>query len=173
MTKFTNYNDIEANNIRLNDITYTNKNTSNIFCLKFTAIFFILVIGLPITFCDIYYAYNDHSCVNSYVDRISINLKDYLQVSGLLSACFLFVVIFCILTYKDSLKELMFGLGVILYFFINIFNLAWNIIGGVIFWGHMDNSLCSNNVFNYVFASLIIKYVCIGISLLSNKSNKD
>ena len=134
--------------------------------------FLILLIGLPITFCDIYYAYTDNSCVDSHVDRISVNLKQYLQVSGLLSGCFLFIVILCVLTYNEKIKGLLFGVGIILFIFLNMFNLAWNIIGGVIFWKYMDNSLCSDNVFNYVFASLIIKYVCAAFSLFSNNSNE-
>ena len=188
-------NDIEANFSRLsNDNLENNPNPSNnstttvklattsfesdddktgIYCLKFTFIFLILLFGLPMVICDLYYAYNDNSCVTSHVDRISINLKEYLLVSGLLSGCFLIIVILIILSYNKNLNAFLITIGTILFIFISIFNTVWNIIGGVIFWEYMDNSLCSNSIFNYVFASLIIKYVCCVLSLFSNNKKKD
>jgi len=60
-----------------------------------------------------------------------------------------------------------------LMIFVSITSFAWNIVGGVIFWAFMNNALCSNNVFNYVFASLIIKYINIIICSFSNKNNKN
>jgi hypothetical protein len=143
-----------------------------IYCLKFTAIFLFLLFGLPLVFCDLYYAYNDNSCVNSHVDRISINLKEYLLVSGLLTGCLLFIIILGIMLFNENSKQTLLYLAMVIFIFASIFNTAWNIIGGVIFWGYMDNSLCSNNVFNYVFASLIIKYVFAVFGILSNNKEK-
>jgi uncharacterized membrane protein len=133
-----------------------------------------LLFGLPLVFCDLYYAYNDNSCVDSHVDRISVNLKDYLIVSGLLTGCLLFIIILGILLFNENSKTkiTLFYFALILYIFSSIFNTIWNIIGGIIFWGYMDNSLCSNNIFNYVFASLIIKYVFAVFGLMSNNKEK-
>ena len=54
---------------------------------------------------------------------------------------------------------------------IGLFNFCWNIIGGIIFWSYMNNSTCSSNVFNYVFASLIIKYTLMFISSATSTNN--
>ena len=57
-----------------------------------------------------------------------------------------------------------------LFLYINgLFNIIWNIIGSIIFWSYMDNNQCSNEVFNYLFASLIIKLVFCSTILLNNK----
>lgn len=186
MTSLDNKNDIEANftdiEVNLTDINQLNNNNTASFesnnnkteinCFKFIIIFLVLLFGLPLAICDIYYAYNDNSCVYSHVDKIDINLKEYLQVSSLLTICFLFIVILETLFYENLKDTFLLAIGAILLIPISIFNTVWNIIGGVIFWGYMDNSLCSNNVFNYVFASIVIKYVCIVFNLLTNNKNK-
>lgn len=160
------YNDIHIST----DISYDN---TGLYCLKSLLIFLVLFVGLPLCFCDLYYAYTDDSCVSSHVDRINVNLKQYLQVSGLLTGCFMFIVILIILSFNENSKRFLLVLGTILFIFIGIFNTAWNVIGGIIFWGYMDNSLCSDSVFNYVLASLIIKYVCSVTCSFSNNKKKD
>ena len=55
-------------------------------------IFLLLLYRLTLVFCDLYNAYNDNSCVNSHVDSIIINLKEYLLVSDLLIECLLFII---------------------------------------------------------------------------------
>jgi hypothetical protein len=174
-------------NTNTNTNTYTNTNTNTytdttsfesnddktgIYCVKFTIVFIFLLFGLPLGVCDLYYAYNDNSCVSSHVDRINVNLKEYLQISGLLTICLLFIIILETLFYENLKDNLLLTIGTILLIPITIFNIVWNIIGGVIFWSYMDNSLCSNNVFNYVFTSIIIKYVCTIINFLFNKKDK-
>lgn len=190
MSSLQNNNDIEANSnnptlidtgsisgitntnaIAIN-LTFNNDDNLGSYCFKSIIIFIILVFGLPLTICDLYYAFNDNTCVSSHVDMINVNLKQYLQVSGLLMGCFIFIIILGVLFLENSNGILLF-LGTILFIFVSIFNTAWNIIGGVIFWKYMDNSLCSNNVFNYVFASLIIKYICAATTLLSNNNKKN
>jgi hypothetical protein len=164
-----NFKDNKKTTNALND-SYDDR--SGIYCLKFTIIFLILLLELPLTVCDLYYAYNDDSCVSSPVDRISVNLKEYLIVSGLLLVCFQFIIISIVILYNENSKGFLLAFGTILFVFISIFNTTWNIIGGVIFWSYMDNSICSNNVFNYVFASLIIKYVFAAFSIFSNNKEK-
>ena len=172
----TNYNSILDNKLSKN---YNNIHISTDFlyvngcCFKSFLIFIILFCGLPLCLCDLYYAYTDDSCVSSHVDRINVNLKQYLQVSGLLTGCFMFIVILTVLSFNEESKKSLLVFVTILYSFVGIFNIAWNVIGGVIFWGYMDNSLCSDSVFNYVFASLIIKYVCTVTFSFSNSKNKD
>ena len=98
------------------------------------------------------------------MDSIIINLKEYLLVSDLLTECLLFIICLGIILFNEYSKKTLLYLAMVIFISANIFT-AWNIIGGVIFWGYMDISLCSNKVFNYVFnyvfTSLIIKYVCV------------
>lgn len=162
MLNFNNINDIESNGSKYKlatENTNTIHSNTNFLGIKIIAMILILVCWLPIIICDIYYAYNDNSCVNSHVDKININLKQYLQVSGLSLGCFAFIFIIYILSLNENLSHISLGLFVILFYFFIMFLFAWDIIGGVIFWGYMDNSLCSNGIYNYVFASLIIKYI--------------
>lgn len=42
---------------------------------------------------------------------------------------------------------------------VNLFLIIWNILGAIIFWGLMDTTNCSDTIYNYMFASLIIKLV--------------
>ena len=163
-------NDIRMNRSR-NDLFENEQESSNktgIYCLKFIGVFLILLFTLPIIFADLYYAYNDNSCVSSHVDRLNVNLKEYLQVSGFLNMGAIFLVVLALLLYNDKTKGFLLTFGTMLLIFIGVFNTVWNIIGGVIFWKYMDNTLCSNAVFNYVFTSLIIKYVFTVFNLKTN-----
>ena len=152
-------------------VNFSDNATRYFNCTLFIFILFVLFFTIPICFCDLYYAYTDESCVLSHVDKIDINLKQYLQVSGLLIGCSIFIFIFNLILIVNNYK----GLLILLYIFIkllNIFSLVWHIIGGFIFWKYMDNSLCSNSVFNYVYVSLIIKYIFTAISSFSINNKK-
>jgi hypothetical protein len=113
--------------------------------------------------CDLYYAYNDSTCVTNSAKPLNINLKDYLIVSGYILLGEIITLIYLCWTtiYNDvERSNCTTIIAIILIYFCAVFSLVWNIIGGVIFWSYMDNTTCSSNVFNYVFTSLIIKYVC-------------
>lgn len=174
MANFDSINDIESNDSKYK-LAANDTKSSNIgfLCIKIIIIFLILFCMLPIAICDIYYAYNDNSCVNSHVDKININLKQYLQVSGLLMCCFVFIFIFYTLSINDNVSIISSCLFVTLFYLFMMFTLAWDIIGGVIFWAYMDNSLCSNGIYNYVFASLIIKCISHGSTLFYSKNNNN
>lgn len=161
-------------NIALLQARVAQKKRTNL-CLICFIIVFVLIFGLPLIICDLYYGYNDDTCVSNDANKLSINLRDYLLVSGyssLVILIFLFMTLFSALCDKD-----LFGCCAILTQIITwpfgLFGIAWHIIGGVIFWAYMDNSTCSGNVFSYVTASLIIKYVSIGIELLRRKNEKE
>ncbi len=151
-------------------------------CLKFTIWFVIMIFTFPIMFCDLYYGYFDDTCVNEPAGKLIINLKDYLLVSGwvvmsLLSAISVFLLFIDFNSFSDNHSGggiLCCGMfGVILIALIGIFLIIWNIFGAVIFWSQMDTSECSKNIYNYVFASIIIKLVFNGLGLLSSKNKKE
>lgn len=123
--------------------------------------------------CDIYFALNDNSCVNQDVTRLSFNLKTFLLVRGFILLGLIFDVILTLcFTTHSMIGFCTFG-QISIFVMICIFSLTWNIIRAVLFWGYMDTSQCSNLVYNYTFASLVIAFVGSSINLLTRKSKDD
>jgi len=142
--------------------------------LLITIFIVLFIICFPTMLCDLYYGHTDKSCVLNSAQPLNLTLKDYLLVSGYftlgeLTLLFTYIII---LLYGNE-----FGItwatffGTILIVLAYIYAVVWNIIGGVIFFGYMDNTTCSNSLFNYVFASLIIKYVFCFVSSSQSKNN--
>ena len=157
------------------DITVNSENNlQNYFkFLKTILIFILIVINFPIIFCDLYYAVNDKTCVKQEIEKLALNMYDYLIVSGLYSLIITVISILFILFFIDKMKnnEVKTRNFFLFLFIISLFNVIWNIIGSLIFWHYMDNSQCSNQVFDYLFASLIIKLItCSSILFKSNKN---
>lgn len=153
-------------------------------CLKLTFWLLVMIIGFPIPFCDLYYGYTDDTCVSESAGKLAINLKDYLLVYGwiVMSMIGLLSVVLCFFDInlsgsRTSSSDGCFVFGgtflTIINSLVNIFLTIWNIFGAVIFWSLMDTSECSNSIYNYVFASLIIKLVFNVISILQSKNDKD
>lgn len=134
----------------------------------------IFIFVFPFIFCDFYFAINDKSCVSQNLDKIYVNMYDYLLVSGIYGSITLIISIIIIFTYDviDNNRNTFIYMYMTIFGYINkIINISWTIIGAVIFWSYMDNSICSKNVYNYIFASLIIRFVSIGL-LLNTKDKK-
>jgi hypothetical protein len=151
----------------------SHNNIKEILIVKSVLILYFIIVGMPLAFCDLYYGYTDNSCVSNNTDKLSIDLKDYLIISGWLTSSLLFVIINGIICFNDSTSEFIALFGIIIFVLSALFNISWNIIGGVIFWSYMDNSKCSSSIYNYVFASLIIKYVFTFIGIYNSISSKD
>jgi len=123
----------------------------------------VLIICLPIIICDLYFAYNDETCLNDYPANIDLNLKQYLIVSAFTSLIIVNVYM-TLMNYftKDKYND---NLCLIISSFVfigllGIFALIWNILGAVVFWGYIyGNGNCSRKVSTYLFVSLIIKFV--------------
>lgn len=149
--------------------TVQNSNaTSDDCCRKLSLLFFMILFGLPIPFFDLYYAHTDDSCVTEQASKLAIDLKDYLLVSG-----WLFIVIIALVSIatcivkQSEMDEEFFGCVKCYLIPIRIFNFAWHIVGSIIFWELMNTSNCSNSIYNYVFATLVIKLVASVIWNLS------
>ena len=170
---------INNNNVSIdinipNNINDIHQNAKNIIFFKILAFIIFILFNFPIIFCDLYYAIKDNSCVNQKMDKLAVNMYDYLIVSGISSVIITFISILYIF-YFDKIKDKKFVLFNILFililYIICLFTIGWNIIGSLIFWHYMDNNKCSNEVFNYLFASLIIKLIfCSSILFNSNKN---
>lgn len=152
-----------------NPIVHRNNEDSSVWKLKLCMCLTVTFMILPMAFCDLYFGYNDISCVSNSVRNIGVNLHQYLIVSGWMSIGIILVFMIGIVMLEPLTTSIVCFIG----FLISLFSFCWNIIGGVIFWSYMDNSTCSQNVFNYVFASLIIKYVFTLFGILSSRSSKD
>ena len=165
------------NNVSINIIDNNvsiDKNNKNIIFFKIVVSIIFTLLNFPIIFCDFYYAINDNSCVNQKIDKLAVNMYDYLIVSGISSVIITFISILSIFYFEKikTTKFILFNILFILFLYIiGLFTIGWNIIGSLIFWHYMDNNKCSNEIFNYLFASLIIKLVfCSSILFKSNKN---
>ena len=183
-TKLNSSNDVEIGKVETTggiamEMSETSENCSNC-CFKFSVWLLIMIFGFPLPFCDLYYGYIDNTCVSEPVDKLAINLKDYLLVNGwilmsLLGLISILIFFMDINTFNNKTTNNGYFTGIIVFsgiisVLIGIFLTIWNIIGAIIFWNLMDTTNCSNGIYNYVFTSLIIKLVCCVIALLQRKN---
>jgi hypothetical protein len=142
-------------------------------CVKTVMFTILLAFTLPFIVCNLYYAYNDDSCVTINPDNFGVNLQTYLAVDGIILAVALFVIMlsaYCFV--KEGPNDdhcCLYTFGK----FATIFGMAWTIIGSVIFWKFIDNKRCDGPVYNYVSAQLVIKIVCYFFRIMSNINNNN
>jgi hypothetical protein len=171
--------DIQANQFKRNvsNMTIRMESKRNKMNTALFALFvFVSLLFSPIMICDLYYGYNDSTCATNPAQPLNINLRDFLIVSGYLALGEIVLMIYMCWMIINNPDSVFTGFvqitGTILIYFCCLFAIVWSIIGGIIFWGYMDNTTCSSSVFNYVFASLIIRYVCYFITM-TQSNNKD
>ena len=130
----------------------TEKNIlSNLFILF--KIFIILLIVAPFTFCDLYFAYNDNSCTKLTAGKLLVNLYDILKIDGIIHVIMFIIMSF--LLFISSTKII----PIVIFKFMSIFDIAWSILGSVIFWGLINNNLCDISIYNYLYAKFIVVFV--------------
>jgi hypothetical protein len=130
------------------------------------------IILLPLTIIDFMYGLSSDNCLLVYPKNIHIHLKKYLLVSAFLQLTAIVFFIYEIIIYysnkKSSVEYLVFSIAFQL--FINLFQLLWNIIGSIVFWGYIYKvNLCNISISNYMFSSLIIKFILNYIIMISIK----
>lgn len=182
---FLTYNNIDLE-VRLCDdnqepLTFnkiSEKSTTNYYMKLFIWII-IMFFAFPLLFCDLYYGYNDTSCVSEPAYPLTINLKDYLLIGGWIYSTILIILTiglyFIDINSLDNINNTCFiccgGLSIIILAIVNIYSSIWNVLGVVIFFGLMNKSACDEEIYNYVFASLIIKIVFNAIGILKTKND--
>lgn len=145
-------------------------------CEKFMIILLLVIICFPFIICDMYYAYNDDSCVNENQTWLNMNMKNYLLGCSYLSIVSLSIAFtFVCIASKNNIEFvnacIFINLAWILMI-INGFVLIWHILGAVIFWGTLyPKNLCNSSVSTYLFTSLIIKLIFCTTLFKSNKKN--
>ena len=158
------------NNLPNNLLNMANKMKDLLFAILFVLYIIMALSSIPMTILNLYYGFNDLTCVSNSAKPLAVNLKDYLIVDGIMSMCIpIVVIVVTIMANKyfsndgcpEKILSAAFGpiCGILAGVCFIFFKIIWSIIGGMIFWKYMDNSTCSPSLFNYVFTSLIIKYV--------------
>lgn len=161
----------------LSNEDYVNNVKLQINIIKIASIIFISIIAIPFIICDLYFAYNDTSCVEIYPKYIIfINMKAYLLVSGYYTIGLICVIIcnlqFLSIENKNSNVIFMSILSVIINV-SKVFLVIWNTIGAFIFWGTLYQvEKCNTIVYNYLFISLIIKLFANLFHIFANKNKK-
>ena len=140
---------------------------------------FILIVSIlvsPFIICDLVFGYTDDSCVNIYPENFdAMNMKIYLLVSAYYVLGLL--IILCLKLYftvNDNNNEvIVFAFLSIVLHLSQLFLVIWNILGAVIFWGTLNKrNICSKNINNYLFLSLIIKLFANLYNIMSTKNKK-
>jgi len=134
----------------------------------------LLCIG-PFAICDLYYSQKDNSCIGEYSKAANVNMQTYLLVSGIIEVVLIgFIGCLSGLTtlFEKNTVDILICSGLTPITIACLFLFAWNIVGAIIFWGHVyELGNCSHTTSTYIFASLIIKFVgCTsGTSAYSSK----
>jgi len=132
--------------------------------LNFISMMGIILLSIPIIFCDIYYSFTDDSCVDLSPDNLKLNLKMYLLVSVGFNIVWLILVTLssCYLPSRADVvsNRQITKVLILVASFINLVTFTNNIMGSVIFWGSLyTRQLCSSDISTYIFISLIIKFI--------------
>ena len=160
-----------SNDVRINMNEVANSRT-NKFCLIFLTIL-VLAMFSPFVILDLYIAYTDISCVNESVSRISFTLKTWLLVSGYVSigmvGIILILSIYSICT-STGQKSILMNIFKKIF---NLFSVAWNITGAVLFWGMMDYNSCNNFTRDYMYAKLILSFIFTCFTMCSKDKDSE
>ena len=133
------------------------------YMISFIYMMGIIIISIPFIFCDFYYSFTDVTCVYISPEKLNINLKIYLIVSG----CFNIISLICLIincyylpsrTNVFEIRQIT-KILVLVTSFINFVTFVNNIVGSILFWGTLYREICSSNLSTYIFISLIIKFV--------------
>lgn len=137
-----------------------------------------LIISIPLIICNFCYAFNDKSCTTISAKPLNINLKEYLICSGCASLCMVILMYHIIINYNDNfyddfepIEPDKFLTEFTVIYWGLLFTIIWDVLGGLIFWRYINIFACSYSIFNYMNASLIIKYF-LHLMIIMN-SNED
>ncbi len=177
-------NDVLTNDVLTNDISTNNVSTNKL--IYFLSLIIFICLEISFTICDLYYAYNDKTCVNYELG--AINLKDYLLVEGWFNVIFFNCILLmcCYLCFNmkninikyvenntdnnvsttnidtninanNNIFCISITITAIAYVLLTFFAIIWDIIGAIIFWYLTNKSKCDDGIYYYMFISLIIK----------------
>ena len=149
-------------------------------CAKTCIAITITAIISPVAICDLYYAATDNTCTHQNTHGLTITVHSYLLASGIIATVIIVATNIGILVmtpansgfYTDQNGDATISIQSKICDFVGrTFNIAWLILGCVLFWAYTDISQCSDTVRDYLFARFIIGLLC-SIASLTNSSNK-
>jgi hypothetical protein len=144
--------------------------------IKLFTTLLMVVLMTPIIVCDIYFGFSDHSCINEMPDGLNYTMKLYLLVSGFMGLSWLLFVICttCSLSISNDNNQTSIICAGCIGLIVLIFNLIWNILGAVTFWGSIyKGGNCDSMTSTYIYVSLIIKLIGNLIALQQNSNKKE
>ena len=134
----------------------------------------LFIIMAPIIICDIYFGFNDNSCVNEMPNGFNITMKAYLLVSGFVGLACLLAIIYTVWSPSNDDNNIITSfylktIGII----IGLFQLMWNILGAVTFWKTIyKGGNCDVMISTYIYVSLIIKLIINSFVIGQNSMKK-
>ena len=154
---------------------------SDVCCAKMCIASFTTALLSPFAVCDVYYASTDHSCVTQGQSdhHLEIILQSYLMASGIIMFVIIGLFNFTFFALDVNLlsqnkNDNDFSLCVsICSWVFRSFDLAWLILGCVLFWGYTDISNCSQSVHDYLFARFILGIVSFVSRIQQENSNSN
>jgi hypothetical protein len=158
LTNNDNY--IENNDIENNDTYFVIVKTSNIIKnLLYIIKYIVIFISISIIFCDISILSNKNRCIYQKT-YIHIEMYKYLLVSiysYLILFTYMFYYVICIKNmYEHTPKNI-----ILIYLIYKLYLFIVNIMGFVIFFNIIDNSLCNQKIYDYIISTLIIKLLLL------------
>lgn len=155
----------------------TNKNDKNDeyigkVCMSVCSTFCLTILFIPFIVMDSI-ALSDIQCVNQNVP-LDINLQWWIQADlallciGLFFGSIYTLVFMFIKSTYDTCINTIFYIALIL---ANIWTFSITIVGAVIFWKYIDESLCKKITWTYIYVLLILKLISIGITFLQSRKN--
>jgi hypothetical protein len=132
---------------------------------------FVILSIFPLTICDLYFGYNDTTCIHLKAGKLLVNLSTILKVDGILNIIF-FITISFILCIINDIRKIKNKYLILNFIFkvISMFHIAWSVLGSVIFWGLIDNNKCDVFIYNYIYAKFILVFI-INIIIILNLIN--
>lgn len=149
---------------------------TGIIIVKLCTTLLMVVLTTPIIICDLYFGFSDHYCINEMPDGFNYTLKLYLLVSGFMALSWLLIIICttCSISNDNNNNTTAIICTKFIGLVILIFNLIWNILGAVTFWGSIyKGGHCDSKTSTYIYVSLIIKLIGTLIALQQNSNKKE
>jgi hypothetical protein len=156
------------------DINLENERRIGVVVVKICTSALVIITMAPIIVCDIYFGFNDNSCVNEMPNGFNITMKAYLLVSGFAGVACLLAIIYTIWSRSNDDNNIITSfylktIGII----IGLFQLMWNILGAVTFWKTIyKGGNCDLMISTYIYVSLIIKLIINSFVIGQNSMKK-
>ena len=149
---------------------------TGIMVIKMCTTLLMVVLTTPIIICDLYFGFSDHYCINEMPDGFNYTMKLYLLVSGFMGLSWLLFIIYttCSLSINIDNNQTSIICAGCIGLIVLLFNLIWNILGAVTFWGSIyKGGHCDSETSTYIYVSLIIKLIGNLIALQQNSNKKE